>query len=138
MIESFESIYEQLTEEEKQLLAKIENKLNSVVEEIKDNRFVNIDTDNPNVVPDFSEKHPDLIHPKHLTIAPHEITFLIKAEVSEIDDKGYLGEIKEIVEKYYHVPVKAKDDYEIYMNKFFEKFHSSLESVCQELNQFKK
>jgi len=138
MIESFASIYEQLTEEEKQLLSTIENKLNAAIEEIKDNRFTDIDINNPNGVPDFSEKHPDVIHSKHVTTAPHEITFFIKAEVSEIDDKGYLGEIKEIVEKYYHVPVKAKDDWKIHMDKFFEKFHNSLENVCQELNQFKK
>lgn len=137
-MEAFAKIYDQLTEEEKQLLAKIENKMNSAVEEIKDTRFMDVDTNNPNGVPDFSEKHPDLIHPKHVTIAPHEITFCLKAEVSEIDDKGYLGDIKEVVNKYYHVPVKAKEDWELYMNKFFEKFHDSLEKVCQELNQFKK
>jgi hypothetical protein len=137
-MEAFQSVYDQLTEEEKQLLSKIEEKLGSVVEEIKDNRFANIDINDPNGVPDFSEKHPDVIHPKHVTIAPHEITFSLKAEVSEIDDKGYLGDIKEVVNKYYHVPVKAKDDWEIYMNKFFDKFHQSLENVCQELNQFKK
>ena len=138
MIESFDSIYDQLTEEEKQLLAKIESKLNSIMQEAKDNRFADIDINNPNIVPDFSDKHPDIIHPKHVTIAPHEITFTLKAEVSEIDDKGYLGDIKQVVDKYYHVPVKSKDDWEVYMNKFFDKFHHSLENVCQELNQFKK
>jgi hypothetical protein len=137
-MEAFQNVYDQLTEEEKQLLSKIEEKLGFVAEEIKDNKFADIDTKDPNIVPDFSEKHPDIIHPKHLTIAPHEITFTLKAEVSEIDDKGYLGDIKQIVEKYYHVPVKAKDDWEVYMNKFFDKFHHSLENVCQELNQFKK
>jgi hypothetical protein len=137
-MEAFQSVYDQLTEEEKQLLSKIEEKLGSVAKEIKDNRFANIDINDPNKVPDFSEKHPDVIHPKHVTIAPHEITFSLKAEVSEIDNKGYLGDIKEVVNKYYHVPVKAKDDWEIYMNKFFDKFHQSLENVCQELNQFKK
>jgi hypothetical protein len=137
-MESFQSIYDQLTEEEKQLLSKIEEKMGSVVEEMKDERFANIDTNDPNGVPDFSEKHPDIIHPKHVTIAPHEITFSLKAEVSEVDDKGYLSSVKEVVNKYYHVPVKAKEDWELYMNKFFEKFHNSLENVCQELNQFKK
>jgi hypothetical protein len=137
-MESFQSIYDQLTAEEKQLLSKIEEKMGSVVEEMKDDRFDHIDTNDPNGVPDFSKKHPDIIHPKHVTVAPHEITFSLKAEVSEVDDKGYLSSVKEVVNKYYHVPVKAKDDYEIYMNKFFEKFHASLESVCQELNQFKK
>jgi len=137
-MESFQSIYDQLTEEEKQLLSKIEKKMGSVVEEMKDERFANIDTNDPNGVPDFSEKHPDIIHPKHVTIAPHEITFSLKAEVSEVDDKGYLSSVKEVVNKYYHVPVKAKEDWELYMNKFFEKFHNSLENVCQELNQFKK
>jgi hypothetical protein len=132
-----DAISEMLTEEEKQFLEKINKKVVEQLEKIKQERFKELD-DQSDTPADFSDKHPEIIHKKHLSSAPHEITVYIKAEVSEIDDKGYLTELKDLFEKYYHIPVGAKEDYKIYVEKFFEKFHSSLETSCQEIQKEKQ
>jgi len=132
-----DKIFEKLTEEEKQFLDKINKKIVQHLDKIKEAHFEQLDSQVDTPV-DFSEKHPEIIHKKHLSVAPHEITVYIKAEVSEIDDKGYLTEVKDLFEKYYHIPVKAKEDYRLYVEKFFEKFHSSLEKSCQEVQKEKQ
>jgi hypothetical protein len=125
-------IFKDLSTEEKALLEKIETKLSSVLHDAKAHKFDHWDNMSDN--PDFSSKHPEVLHPKTLTVGPYEITVTIKAEVSEVDSKGYLSDNIEVLEKFYHIPVKAKEDYQQYMNKFFEIFHDSLEKTCQNFN----
>jgi hypothetical protein len=125
-------IFKDLSTEEKALLEKIETKLSSVLHDAKTHKFDHWDKMSDN--PDFSSKHPEVLHPKTLTVGPYEITVTIKAEVSEVDSKGYLSDNIEVLEKFYHIPVKAKEDYQQYMNKFFEIFHDSLEKTCQNFN----
>jgi hypothetical protein len=132
-----DTVLEMLTEEEKQFLEKINKKVIEQLDKIKQERFKELD-DKSDAPVDFSDKHPEIIHKKHLSAAPHEITIYIKAEISEIDDKGHLTELKDLFEKYYHIPVRAKEDYKIYIEKFFEKFHSSLETSCQEIQKEKQ
>lgn len=126
-------ILDNLTPEEKDVLSRIESKLAKALQEAKDTRYDHLDNiENNN--PDFAKKHPELLHPKVLTRGPYEITVTVKAEVSEIDSKGYLSDNIAILEKFYHIPVKAKDDYQAYLDKFFDIFHRSLENACQDLN----
>ena len=134
MNEDINDIYSLLTDEEKSFLKQIETKIAKGLESIKEHVFDHIDDNDTNNVPDFSKKHPEILHPKNLTKAPHEITINIKADVASIDSNGYLSEVVEILEKFYHIPVKAKDDYKIYLERFFQQFHQALESTCQELN----
>ena len=137
MTNPIDSIYDDLTAEEKLFLSKIETKLAASLEKIKDSKFDHLDDNDPNPVPDFSKKHPEIIHPKNLTKSPHEITIHIKADVSTVDSNGYLSEVVEILEKFYHIPVNAKDEYKLYMEKFFSQLHTALESTCQDLNPHK-
>lgn len=125
-------ILDNLTPEEKEILSKIETKLAKALQEAKDSRYDHLDNIGDN--PDFAKNHPDVLHPKVLTRGPYEITVAVKAEVSEVDSKGYLSDNVSILEKFYHIPIKAKDDYQEYLNKFFDIFHSSLENACQDLN----
>jgi|LakMenEpi03Aug12_release.lakeMendotaPanAssembly.Ray.scaffolds.fasta_scaffold83752_3 hypothetical protein len=124
-------LYENLSPEEKSLFENFELKIGKILEKAQDKKLDNIDNDEPL---DFSEKHPEILHPKHITNAPHEITVYVKAEVSEIDENGHLAETKDLFEKYYHIPVRNQKDYRIYVDKFFEKFHSNLELTCQEIH----
>lgn len=132
MSQDYTNIFKDLSAEEKQLLEKIEDKLSSVLNDAKTHKFDHWDNMPDN--PDFSRKHPEVLHPKTLTLGPYEITVTIKAEVSEVDSKGYLSDNIAVLEKFYHIPVKAKEDYEPYMNKFFDIFHDSLEKTCQNFN----
>lgn len=126
-------ILDNLTPEEKEILSRIESKLAKALQEAKDTRYDHLDSiENNN--PDFTQKHPELLHPKVLTRGPYEITVTVKAEVSEVDSKGYLSDNISILEKFYHIPIKAKEDYQVYLNKFFDIFHRSLENTCQDLN----
>jgi len=136
-ISPIDQIFERLTSEEKQLLEKINKKVVEELDKIREDQFKHLD-DEPDAPIDFSDKHPEIIHKKHLSSFPHEITVYVKAEVTEIDDKGYLKDVKDLFEKYYHIPVKAKEDYKIHIEKFFEKFHSSLEISCQEIQKEKQ
>lgn len=132
-----DKIFETLTKEEKQFLEKINTKIVKQLDKLKESQNERLESQADEPV-DFSEKHPEIIHKKHLSASPYEITIYIKAEVSEIDDKGYLSELKDLFEKYYHIPVKAKEDYKLYVEKFFAKFHSSLETSCQEIQKEKQ
>lgn len=135
MNDNFDKISEVIdsfTPEEKLLFQKIQNKLLEGLEEEQDHRYDYIDEIEKNPNFDFSHRHPEVTHPKHITDAPHEIIFYIKAEVSEINSKGELEDIKELVEKYYHIPVKAKEDYSLFMNKFFLQFQETLESTTRD------
>jgi DNA replication initiation complex subunit (GINS family) len=137
-IAPIDAIFESLTDEEKQFLEKINNRIVEQLNKIKETRFDHLD-EQPSEAPlDFADRHPEIIHKKHLSVSPHEITIYIKAEVSDIDERGYLNEVKDLFEKYYHIPVAAKEDYKVYVEKFFEKFHSSLEDSCQEIQKEKQ
>jgi hypothetical protein len=123
-------LYDSLPEHEKRIFANFDQKVAEILLAAKEQRLDELSTDEPL---DFTKKHPEILHPPHITDSPHEITVHVKAEVSEIDENGSLAEIKEIAEQFYHIPIKNKMDYRIYLEKFFEKFHSNLELTCQEI-----
>jgi hypothetical protein len=123
--------YDELSEDEKKIVNKFDQKISDIIKEKIEHKYDHLENDDPL---DFSLKHPDVMHPKHITSSPHEITVFVKAEVSDIDNKGNLSEIKDLFEKYYHIPVPNNTDYMVYVTKFFEKFHSDLEITCQEIH----
>jgi predicted Zn-dependent protease with MMP-like domain len=129
--EEIKKLYDQIPENERKIFENFEVKIAEVIAKAKEHTLDNIDTDKPL---DFSEKHPGILHPQKLTTAPHEITVHVRAMVSEIDNDGHLGEPKDLFEQYYHIPVRHQKDYKIYVDKFFEKFHSNLELTCQEVH----
>ena len=119
------------TPEEKELFAKIQSKLLEAIEEEQNHRYDYIDDIDKNPNLNLDHRHPEITHPKHITNAPHEIIFYIKAEVSEVNANGELSDTKELVEKYYHIPVKVKEDYHIFMDKFFTQFQDTLQNTCR-------
>jgi hypothetical protein len=123
--------YDELSEDEKKIVDKFDQKISDIIKEKIEHKYDHLENDDPL---DFNLKHPDVMHPKHITSSPHEITVFVKAEVSDIDNKGNLSEIKDLFEKYYHIPVPNNTDYMVYVTKFFEKFHSDLEITCQEIH----
>lgn len=124
-------IYDELSEDEKQILDKFDQKISDIIKEQAEHQYDHLENDDPL---DFNLKHPEIMHPTHITSSPHEITVYVKAEVSDIDDKGNLSQIKDLFEQYYHIPVPNNTDYMLYVTKFFEKFHADLEITCQEIN----
>lgn len=125
---------ESFSPEEKRVFEKIQQKLSNSLMQQVDHKYdwMNEIDEKEDPEPDFSQKHPDILHPKHITIAPHEIVFYIRAEVSEIDDTGHLKGVKDLAEKYYHIPVKVKEDYSLFMDKFFEQFEQTLANTCRD------
>lgn len=124
--------YDELSEDEKKILDKFDQKISDIIKEHTEHQYDHLENDDPL---DFSLKHPEIMHPTHVTSSPHEITVIVKAEVSDIDNKGNLSQIKDLFEQYYHIPVPNNTDYMIYVNKFFEKFHADLEITCQEIHK---
>jgi hypothetical protein len=135
---NLDDIYSSLSKEERDVLDNIQNKLLKAMEIAKEQKFDHIDEESPENVPDFSQKHPEIIHPKHISKAPHEILITVKAEVSEINDQGYIASTKDMTHNYYHIPVPAQVDYEPYTEKFFALFTKSLQDICQDLNVIHK
>lgn len=120
----------ELTEEEKVLLLKIEEKISKKTQELLDNKYADIDNDEPL---DLGHQHPDIIAPQYATDAPHEIKFEVVATVSSIDDKGYIKEVKQMLGQNYFIPVLAGEDYKTYVDKFFEVFKTKLTETCKEV-----
>jgi len=119
-----------LSDEEKKILADIENRFAEKLKEIEKTKYDHLDNDNPI---DFSEKHPEAIPQQHITDCPHEIKISVIGEVSEVDDKGYLKEVKEVFRKNYHIPVLANKNYIEYTDNFFKYFEDKLLSTCNDL-----
>lgn len=117
-----------LTEEEKTFLLKIDKKIAAKLEEIKEHKFDHLDNQDL----DLSEKHPEIISKTHITDCPHEIKISVVAEVSSIDDRGFLKDLKDIIKKYYHIPVMTDQNYMDYVDKFFQNFEDKLTATCKE------
>jgi hypothetical protein len=128
-------IFNDLSDTEKSVLEGIKKKIDEKLEKLKESKFDELDSIDPDKDIDFSDEHPDIIHKKHITNSPHEITILVHAETSTIDDKGNLSEVVDLLDQYYHIPVKAKEDYKIYLDEFMKKFHTTLEDTCRDLNK---
>jgi hypothetical protein len=122
-------ILETLSEEEKKLLSKIENRIKEKFDAAREAKFDELNQDQPL---DFSQKHPEVIEPVHIGKNPHEIRVSMTIEISEVDEKGYLKETKEMIKKNYHIPVPAQKDYNTYVQKFTSRFQQKLTETCQE------
>lgn len=126
----FNEIINELSEDEKLILEKIQNKLFDSFEKQKQESIEKLEsTQDPYI--DFSKEHPNIIRSKNLTGNPNELVFTIRAEASQIGEKGQLLSIVDIVEKFYHIPIEAHDNYTAHMDKFFENFHNTLEEACK-------
>ena len=128
-------IFNDLSDTEKSVLEGIKKKIDEKLEKLKESKFDDLDSIDPDKDIDFSDEHPDIIHKKHITNSPHEITILVHAETSTIDDKGNLSEVVDLLDQYYHIPVKAKEDYKIYLDELMKKFHTTLEDTCRNLDK---
>jgi hypothetical protein len=118
-----------LTDEEYEFLQKIEQKI-----------IDNLALKNPESEKEIEEltsfeNNSELVHPEKISDAPVEIMFNIKAIVSETDENGQPKETINLLDKFYHIPIVNGRNYEEYMNKFLENFHSKLEQTCQELQK---
>lgn len=62
---------------------------------------------------------------------PQEIVFTVLANVLSQNDKGeYIGS-KEICKKKYHIPIPEKQDYNIFMQSFFQFLEGCLASSAK-------
>ncbi len=86
--------------------------IESVIKQIENNRYA-----------------PDGINENQkLSDAPIEIIFNITANAVEQNDKGENIQSKQICTKYYHIPVPLGNDYNIFMNAFFDFLEKQLAS----------
>jgi hypothetical protein len=112
-----------LTEEELQILEKLQKKLLGI-----------LDTTNKKDYEDalaFDSKE-ELVHPPKITDAPKEIIFVVKVIVTETNADHLPEKTIEVLEQNYHIPVPPGKSYDMYIDKFFDKFRSKLEETCQE------
>lgn len=127
--DNFKNFMDDLSDEEKKVLEKIEARIAETLKEVSNKKYDHLENDNPI---DFSDKHPDIIPPTHITAYPHEIRVSMVIEISSVNGKGYLEELKELVKKNYHIPVPPDKDYMEYAEKFIKNFESKLTKSCRE------
>lgn len=134
-----ELIFQTLNGDEKALLDKINLKIKEHLEKNKLEKqkiFDEIATDEPI---DFSAIHPECIPQQHATTAPQEITIKVNAEVSNIDNKGFLTDVIDVFQQNYHIPVPPSADYNYYIQAFFDRFHKDLADACSDVDkQYRK
>jgi hypothetical protein len=119
-----------LSEEELEFLAKINHKIyDSLKKQQENTKYDHID-ENPL---DFADKHPELIHKEHITECPHEMRITLDVKINSIDEKGNLKEVKELIVKYFHVPIPTNTDYMHIATAFITKFESKLFETCTEV-----
>lgn len=87
--------------------------------------FRDVDANNPEELlkylqANYGNEIPHLDRPEKLTICPHEIVFSVMASVMEENEKGETIGCKEVCQKNYHIPIPPQNDYNIYMEAFFE------------------
>lgn len=120
-----------LSEEELDFLQKINLKIyESTKNQQQQTKYDDIDNDDPL---DFSDKHPELIHREHITECPHEMRITLDIKVNSIDEKGYLKDVKELIVKYFHLPIPTNSDYMKLVLAFINKFESKLFETCTEV-----
>lgn len=120
-----------LSEEELDFLQKINLKIyESTKNQKQETKYDDIDNDDPL---DFSDKHPELIHKEHITECPHEMRITLDIKVNSIDEKGYLKDVKELIVKYFHIPIPTNSDYMKVVLAFITKFESKLFETCTEV-----
>lgn len=120
-----------LSEEEIDFLAKINAKIyNSLKLKEEPKKYEDINDDNSI---DFSDKHPELIHREHITECPHEMRITLDIKVNSIDEKGNLQDVKELIVKYFHVPIPSNSDYMHIATSFIKKFETKLFDTCTEV-----
>jgi hypothetical protein len=77
--------------------------------------------------------HDHLVHPDRITDAPTELTFVIKAVATELDENGLPKETLQVLEKFYHIPIIGNKKHNEYIDKFLSHFENKLEKTCQEM-----
>lgn len=112
------------TEEEKAFLDKIQQKIVN---------HIGSDSEKTSEELVGFNHHDDLAHPEKITDAPTELTFVIKAVVTEVDENGLPKETIEVLEKFYHIPIINGKKYTDYLNNFLNHFHAKLQTTCQEM-----
>jgi hypothetical protein len=137
MTDFFQSVVNELSEEEKEILDKIQTKILASLENEKDEKNKKLEEITDPYV-DLSEDHPDIIQKKNLTGFPNELIFTVKAEVSQIGEQRQLLSIVDIIEKFYHIPLDINSDYKSHVDNFLNKFHSTLEESCRIIHSNKQ
>jgi hypothetical protein len=117
-----------LSDEEKQFIAKLQQKISDHLKTMAEHKYDHLDNDEPL---DLAKKHPEVIPPTRVSKNPHEIRITIHMETSSVDEKGYLLEVKDITKKYYHIPVPTGAPYEEYIDSFLKFFEQKLTETCQ-------
>lgn len=119
-----------LSEEEIAFLAKINSKIYDAMKNQKE--AIQYDHIDENPI-DFSDKHPELIHREHITECPHEMRITLDIKINSIDERGNLKDVKELIVKYFHIPIPANSDYLKLATSFITKFESKLFETCTEV-----
>lgn len=130
-----ELIFQSLTNDEKALLDKINLKIKDQLEQQKLDKEKLLDEIKLDEPLDFSSAHPDCIPQQHITSSPQEITIKVNAEVSTVDNKGFLTDVVDVFQQYYHIPVPPSADYNYYIQAFFDRFHKDLADACSDVDK---
>lgn len=112
------------TDEEKNFLDQIQQKIM--------NHIGQDSTKTPEELTNFNPTN--LIHPDRITDAPTELTFVIKAIATEVDDNGLPKETLQVLEKFYHIPIINGKKYMEYIDNFINNFQDKLEKTCREMH----
>ena len=120
-----------LTEEEKEFLAKIQQKytehLSSGID-YTDELEQYVDSKD---IEKFNIAEPT----KHLTVSNKEILIKLLAEVSEINEKNELIDVRVCLDNFYHIPVPANTDYEPVLNAFVKSFEEHIQDCATKIHK---
>ena len=119
-----------LSQEEQELLEKIEEKIQEQIKSKTDKQLENIDEimNNPKQLGDSP------FHSKHITDYQREIMVHVDMEISAINDDGQLTEVGHILENFYHIPVPSGVDYTKKIKQFMDKFDRELNNCAVKIH----
>lgn len=117
----FDKLNIELTEEEKRVLEQIGSKMDQA----------NIPMPTSSGVYD-PFKHAN--HPKHATEYPREILVELRMEMTEIDDKGHLIGVNDILHTFYYIPILPNTDYKKSADGFMDKLDEELTNLGIEIH----
>lgn len=134
-----ENIRITLSEEEKDFLKKIREKIKKELDNNKADPITShkpLDPDqvsgllhDPNLLLD------DPIHPKHITNYAREINVEFRMEMTAVNEEGRLVEVSQLVHNFYHIPVPSGADHVPIVSGFVENFDSNLLNCARKIHK---
>jgi hypothetical protein len=130
-IDMLTAIEKDLTEDEKKIVNKLNEKLQAKLTEQREYVIEHADE----IMRDKNLLLDDPIHSRHVTDYNREIFVSLRMEISATNDDGQLTELAPILETFYHIPVPSGIDYLDSVNSFMNQFDEGLTDCARKIHR---